>query len=475
MLAPAVQTENRPNVLVVYGLLTHPIRAWHRDHIQSFRRYGGARYFYVNVGVRRIPLWLRRVRFDAVILHHTLTGYRMQPPVLAWQLRRARAAKDLAPTRIAMIQDECIYTDLMSELIEDFEIDHVFSLAPPSEWEKIYPDIDHDRVRFHRVLAGYLDEETLARIEPIVAEAGERPIDIGYRAWSGLVSLGRHGILRRRLAEVFNPAAERRGLRTDISVDQADVHFGDDWYRFLASCKYFLGAEGGATVLDRSGAFLIRTQRYLARHPGASFEEVEAACFPGEEGKLQLFAISPRHLEACATRTCQVLVEGEYSGVLRAGEHYVPVKKDLSNVEEVLDLIQSDSERARITDAAYRDVVASGRYTYRGLVETVESESGIASAAPRRPLSRILRLRHRMAELADRASWPLIRVFVQTVRGVRRVGVAVLPHRLTERARDWLAGGAGTETGPPGLPVQAQEPPGDAPEEESRQEWGSRR
>ncbi len=128
---------------------------------------------------------------------------------------------------------------------------------------------------------------------------------------------------------------------------------------------------------------MVRTERYLDEHPDASFEEVEAACFPGEDGKLQLFAISPRHLEACATRTCQVLVEGEYSGVLRAGEHYIPIAKDLSNVEEVLDIVQSDSERERITDNAYRDVVASGDYTYRGLVEQVEGESGLSDA--RRP------------------------------------------------------------------------------------------
>ncbi len=343
-----------------------------------------------------------------------------------------------------MIQDECIYTDLMSGLIDDFEVDHVFSLAPESEWRKIYPDVDHDRVRFHRVLAGYLDEGTLGRIDRIVDQAPERPIEIGYRAWSGLLSLGRHGVLRRRLAEVFGPAAAARGISTDISVDMADIHHGDDWYRFLASCKYFLGAEGGATVLDPNGEFMVRTERYLAEHPGAGFEQVEAACFPGEDGRLQLFAISPRHLEACATRTCQLLVEGEYSGVLRAGEHYIPVRRDLSNVEEVLDLVQSDSERLRITEAAHRDVVASGLYTYRRLVEQVEAESGLASLrAPRQPASLELMRAHRRAERADRASWWRVAASVRTARAVRRVGTAVLPQRLSERVRDRLAGGGG--------------------------------
>jgi hypothetical protein len=431
---------DRPNVLIVYGLLQHPLRAWHSDHLYSFRRYGRARYFYVNLGVRRLPRWLRRVRFDAVVFHHTLTGQRMQPPILAYQLRRAGPLREMDATRIALIQDECIYTDLMSGLIEDFRVDHVFSLAPESEWRKIYPGVDHDRVRFHRMLAGYLDEERMERLEQAAAGEGERPIDIGYRAWSGLLSLGRHGVLRRRIAEVFKPAAEARGLMTDISVDMADIHHGDDWYRFLASCKYFLGAEGGATVLDPNGEFMVRTQRYLEQHPDAGFEEVEAACFPGEDGKLQLFAISPRHLEACATRTCQVLVEGEYSGVLRAGEHYIEVKRDLSNVEQALDLVERDSERGRITEAAYRDVVASGLYTYRRLVESIEAESGIAKATACEPLTRGLRFRHGFAELADRLSWIKVAVYVRGARALRWIGVRVLPRRFTERVRDRYTG-----------------------------------
>lgn len=442
MLAPAMDPAARPNVLVLYGLLQYPLRQWHRDHLYSYREYARSRCFYVNVGVRRIPRSLREVKWDAVVLHHTLTGQRMQPPILDFQLKRAGAVKGMAPLTIAMIQDECIYTDLMAGLINEFEVDHVFSLAPESEWRKIYPEVDHDAVRFHRVLAGYLDESTLGRIEGIVTDEGERPIDLGYRAWSGLLSLGRHGMLRRRLAEVFEPAAKARGMKTDISVDMADIHHGDDWYRFLASCRYFLGAEGGATVLDGNGAFMVRTERYLAEHPDASFEEVEAACFPGEDGKLQLFAISPRHLEACATRTCQVLVEGEYSGVLRAGEHYIPIAKDLSNVEEVLDIVQSDSERERITANAYRDVVASGDYTYRGLVEKVEGESGLSELAePRQPATPELERLHRRAEAADRRSWVRVAASVRSARAVQRVAGAILPQRWTDRLRDRLAGG----------------------------------
>ena len=205
-----------------------------------------------------------------------------------------------------------------------------------------------------------------------------------------------------------------------------------------------IGAEGGATILDGDGTFKRRTEHYLAKHPDASFEEVEAACFPGEDGRLQLFAISPRHLEACATRTCQVLVEGDYSGVLRPGEHYIELRKDLSNLDDVFDQIESDQHRERIAEAAYRDVVASGRYSYERFVGEVESaaaeglarkaEAG-ASPAPAAsngagPQPATLPTLYRRAERLDRISWRRVAAAVRWARALRRARGSVLPGNL---------------------------------------------
>jgi hypothetical protein len=413
------------NTLVVYGLLQYPLRSTIRDHLYSFREYGEGRHFYLNLAARRAPRRLHRIPFDTVIFHHTLTGQRMAPSLLRWQLRRARALDGLGRSRIAMVQDECVYTDAIDAFIGEYDIDHVFSVAPPSEWEKIYPEARARGVRFSQNLTGYLSPQTVERIDRIVEQTPERPIDIGYRAWGGLVSFGRHGLLRTQLEEAFRSAAAERGLRADLSTDLADTMHGDDWFRFLASCRYVIGAEGGATVLDRDGSIMKRTEAYLADHPDADFEEVEAACFPGEDGKLQLFAASPRHLEACATRTCQVLVEGDYSGVLEAGKHYIAVKKDLSNIPEVLDQMQDDSLRERIADNAYRDVVASGQYSYARFVKQVEDVAfeetvGRGDRRPQSPhptdVDRLLQLNRR----ADRASWRRVAVAVAAARAGRR-------------------------------------------------------
>jgi hypothetical protein len=77
-----------------------------------------------------------------------------------------------------------------------------------------------------------------------------------------------------------------------------------------------------------------------------------------------------------------VLFEGEYSGVLRPMEHYVPLKKDFSNIAEVVALIGDPRARAEITDAAYRDLIASGAYSYERFVHGVDDDLIAAGQSP---------------------------------------------------------------------------------------------
>jgi hypothetical protein len=392
-------------ILVLYNLLQHPLRSTISDHLYSLRRYSSGRVFYVNLAVRDLPDWVAGFPFDAVVFHTSFLGQRWDPAGFDAQLERVQALKEASGVRIALPQDEFLGADQLCEFIEDFRVDHVFSVAPESEWPKIYEGVDRERTSISQVLTGYLAEDTVRRIDEIVTRAPERSVDVGYRAWEGAPWLGRHGMLKRRIGEVFAQAAPAAGLRADISMDESGVLAGDDWFRFLADCRYTVGVEGGATILDRDGELRRRTEDYLREHPGASFDEVEAACFPGEDGRLRLLAISPRHLEACATRTCQVLVEGDYNGILRAGEHYIELRSDLSNVDGVISQMADEDQRRRLTDNAYRDVVASGSHGYASFVREVEAvvpeREGRASLA--------VALRHRASELADHRSWAAVR------------------------------------------------------------------
>ena len=63
------------------------------------------------------------------------------------------------------------------------------------------------------------------------------------------------------------------------------------------------------------------------------------------EDNIPYRTISPRHFEASALRLCQILLEGKYSGVMRPMVHYIPLKKDFSNFDEVRIWIARDSSQ----------------------------------------------------------------------------------------------------------------------------------
>jgi hypothetical protein len=316
------------------------------------------------------------MKFDLVVFETLFMCSRWDREVFRKNWQKVRRLREMDARRVALPQDEFISTDLLSEFVNDMGIDVVFSVAPPSEWPRIYSSVDSGKVKFYQVLAGYLDRRTVEKARTLWRIGEERTIDIGYRtAGRPYPWFGRHGYLKQKVAEKFIERAPQTGLAIDISTNNEDTIVGDDWYKFLLKCKYTLGVEGGTSILDYDGGIHEKTSEYLRQHPEASFEEIEAACFPGLDGTFNLSAISPRHLEACATGTCQILTAGEYNRILDAGRHYIKLEKDFSNLDEVLQCVADDRMRGDLTERAYEDIVASGKYTYEAFVNFVLERS----------------------------------------------------------------------------------------------------
>jgi hypothetical protein len=221
-------------------------------------------------------------------------------------------------------------------------------------------------------------------------------------------------MLKRDIATAVAARAPATGLTVDLSTSDGDVLLEDQWLRFLARCRYTIGVEGGASVLDFDGSIRERTERYVAQHPDAPFEEIEDHCFRGEDGKVALVALSPRHLEACATKTCQILVEGSYNDVLRPGEHYIELRRDLSNLDAVLAQLGDEARRRSIVERAYRDVVASGRYSYAQFVREVESAG--ADAASAQGSDRRDAVRHQRNRAEEQLTWRRVAVEAKLAR-----------------------------------------------------------
>lgn len=405
-------------ILVLYHAAGAPLRSTIADHLDSIRRYSGTPCVYVNLAVRDVPKWVSRLDIGLVVFHTTALATRWYPEAFARMARRLAAIEDLDCPRVAAPQDEFLNTDLLVDFLQRFRVDHVFTCAPPEEWETIYGPLISRGVGMTRVLTGYLEPRTVRRIDQLAG--GERDIDIGYRSWQPEAWLGRHGMLKGLIAERFAEEGGRRGLRLDISMDPADTLLGDAWYRFMLRCRFTIGVEGGASIHDHDGRIRECVSAYTAEHPAAAFEEIERSCFPGQDGSFNLRAISPRHLEACATRTPQILVEGSYNGILEPWKHYVPLREDFSNISAALDEVADRGRATQIAEQAYQDVVASGRYTYASFVAAILAS--LPAASRQTAAGRSLQARAILAwgSLADVLSW----VPVWLRQSLRRTAIA---------------------------------------------------
>lgn len=341
------------------------------DHLLSFERYHPChRFYYFNL-LWKFPKYLKKIQFDAIILHYSVLAVRWDQGL--WQKKYREQLSHIADfhcQKIALPQDENAHTKDLCDLFKKIGIKTVYTCAYPEEYQKLYPKEATGLKHYFTTYTGFIDEETLERIQQNKLHQCNRKIDIGYRARNVPFWLGKHGRIKKQLADVFL-SKQPNDLKLDVSTEEKDVFYGNDWLNFLLRCRTTLGCLGGASLLDLDGEIRKKVDEYVFLHPNASFEEVEKLFFPSKDGNLSLFALSPRHFECAMTKTCQVLVEGDYNGVLQPGIHYIELKKDFSNITKVLDQIRNHKLCSEMAERTYQDVVLSGKYTYKAFSQTV--------------------------------------------------------------------------------------------------------
>lgn len=397
-------------VVLYYTAGIYPIRDTIHKHLYSWGKYSSHDVIYINLAYSFPSFLLKNITIDVIVFHTIFLGsMRWNPNLYPLFTKICEQLKQLNCTKIAFPQDEFLHTEILNKFINDFNITHVYTCAFEKDWKYIYNKVNFDKVKFKTVLTGYIDEETVNKVEKLRAQITNRNIDIGYRAWAAEYWLGALGQFKSMIGYKVMRIAKRLNMKLDLSTKEKDTLNGDDWFNFLLRCKSTLGVEGGASVLDRFGTIKKKVNEYMNKNPRAPFKEVKKLFFDKNDGKLHLACISPRHLEACITKTCQLLIEGNYNGILKPWKHYLPIKKDYSNIRQILDLLRDEEYINIITDAAYVDIVGSQKYSYIQFIKMIELEA-INRTIPRsRPFNANDYICTSLIMVMDRLNWLIIK------------------------------------------------------------------
>ncbi len=329
---------------------------------------------HVGVVSNRLPGGIDLERFDAIVFHYSL--YLLSDSYIGARDRSMIAS--FRGVKVLFLQDEYRNIDRAHAVIRELGVDVLFTCVPEEEIEQVYPTSTLPGLIKINNLTGYVPD-TLTRIS--VPPINERRVDVGYRARTVPFWLGRLGAEKWQIVPRFLSATRDARLACDLSNREEDRIYGEAWVRFVTSCKTTLGVESGASVFDFDGSIERDVDAYVAANPNATFEEVEDRFLHQHEGKIRLNQISPRSFEAAALRTVMVLFEGEYSGILKPWRHYVPLRKDFSNIAEVIAAIRNTTLLQEIADCTYAEIALNPKYSYKAFVARFDEVLESAHAA----------------------------------------------------------------------------------------------
>jgi len=353
-------------------LVIHALRPTSRqttiDHLLSFREHlPNADVQYLHFQQPLPPGTTDDLNVDLLIVNYDFLNYRftpLWPYIKCRHINIARQAKKV----IAIAQDDFWANELLDKWCMDWDVDRI--LTPISNnLDVLYPRSIKTK-EFRTVLTGYVKSGPT----PVTKPLRDRPIDLGQRVRDMPPHLGRLAQAKARQAVAMADAASTAGFVTDVSTRVEDSFVGTAWFDFLASCKFTVGMKGGASLHDPRGLIHTKVQSYVARHPDATFDEIERKCFKDKDMKREFTAISPRLFESALAGTCQILQREDYLGVLEPWRDYIPLDPDFGNMTDVLKAMKDLDQCQQIVQNAMGTLVESGMFDYSKLVTSACSD-----------------------------------------------------------------------------------------------------
>lgn len=353
------------NVLILYNS-TQTFTNTVYEHLACFAEHSRHRIFFAHVDAY-FELNISLQNFDAVGIHFTirLPFDQVSPSV-------SEALENYGGLKFLFIQDEYDYPKRAWYWIKKLDMRLVFTVVPEAGISTVYPKAEFPQTHFVTNLTGYVPEKLPST--HLLPPPSERSLMVGYRGRPLPIRYGQLGFEKVAIGEMVKSYCDQVGVENDIAWSEDERIYGPKWYDFVVSCRSMLGSESGSNVFDWEGTLSQEVEQCRNENPGTSDENIYQQIIRPREIDGLMNQLSPRIFEAIASRTVLVLFEGEYSGVIRPWEHFIPLRKDGSNLQEVVQLLRDDSYLDAMAERAWLDIIRSGNYSYKSFVGMVDKE-----------------------------------------------------------------------------------------------------
>ena len=283
-------------------------------------------------------------------------------------------------TTIAFIQDEYYDIAHINRFLNNINVKHVFTvLTNDHDIKTIYSKLNNE-VHFTKCLTGYVNNN----FKKYYKKIKDKKMHIFYRGRKLIPRYGELGKFKIEIGHRFSNYVEKNNvpISYDISNKNSKRILHEKWYLSLSNSKTTLATPSGSNVVcwgDNDFDFrLIKKLIYGNLFKDGVSDELIIQIYNQYKFKeeLRVNAISPKMFEAIAMGTVLIMIEGDdecYSGILKPNIHYIPIKKDYSNLPEVIEKIKDDNYLQSIADKAYTDIIESNKYTIKSLCNDLDS------------------------------------------------------------------------------------------------------
>lgn len=374
-------------------------------HLQGFAHLDPDSELYFHNLFAPITGELRSARFDALIVNFEALAVIRLPDNHERFTRKYAFLKDTCAVRIAITMDDYTAPGYLEPFLLALGIQYMHTPLP-DHVGALYPNLV-GKMQFRGALTGYLDQPFVDKAEQFSKPWDARTIYFGNRIRYLHPEYGRWARMKGEMNERFGEILRARGHYIDLSFRYEDRIEGDDWIRFLGDMKFMVNPQGGCSVIDRYLDVSKAAVRFREKNPDATFEETEAACFPGLDGEHIMKASGPRLIQSIVCGTVQVIPTDEYPAGLEPMKHYIPLEIDFSNIDDALAIMADEDRCQEIAAAARAKVMSSPEIWFdsfiRGVLsdipEVTDNDTGPSPA--RQHIQEMHDLRRRLLELPE--------------------------------------------------------------------------
>jgi hypothetical protein len=339
----------RLNILVLHAMgLKNKWFQGVADVELMFPKYDRKSNYVVHNCFIKIPDFIKKYPFDAIIMMSTFMEKIVTSKIFTNQwLSQIEFLKNCKAKKIVFSQDDYWYSEIRDKFYLEYKVSKVYSICAKNSWKELMPKYIASGGKVCRSYTTYITPYMLD-LRKKVKQWNKRKFDIVYRTVKSPLVINEFGNIKSLIGQQLLKSLDPNKLKTDISNEPGKLIYGEKWLKFIGNSRSILGAASGSSIKLRNHNVFKKLLKYQKKYPFHDLQSVKNAVFKYNDINKNYTMISPRNIEAAMLGVMQILTPSSYSNLLKPYVHYLPLKKNCSNIKEIYKYLSNKNKCLKI-------------------------------------------------------------------------------------------------------------------------------